>query len=242
MSLITDNTKLKLLNNLANTPTANADDLLFIQRSLKSYNMKYEQFVKTLPDNSTLEENSNKLRIKDGGVTTTKIADNNVSLGKLSEIASNNRLLGNVSGTNQDVELVEIESSVSGAADKVVNSAGIQSYVTTEISNISNTLIGIKAFGVYTLNTGNIVGSGINSVVKNNIGTFTITMDTAAPDTNYTIIGMGEGDAGSAGVHSGTMHVDADYSKTTTTFRVKFRNANTGVLNDPIKFHISVIY
>lgn len=133
MTLITDQTRLKLLNNLANAPTANATDLMFIQRSLKSFNFKYEDLVTGLPDNSSLEADSNKLRIKDGGVTTTKIADNNVTLGKIQTIGDD-RLLGNVSGGG-NVGEVAIEQTVSGSSDIVVSSAGIQQYLNAGLAS-----------------------------------------------------------------------------------------------------------
>ena len=55
--------------------TASSADLMLIQKDLKSFKLTYGDLVTGLPDNTTLEVNADKLRLKNLGVSTDKIAN-----------------------------------------------------------------------------------------------------------------------------------------------------------------------
>lgn len=234
MSLITDQTQLKLLNNLANLGTVSGSDLFFIQKSLKSYKLTYTDLVNNLADDATLESSSDKLRVKDNGITTSKILNNNVTLSKLQTIGDN-RVLGNVSGVTGNVSQIEIESSVSGSSDRLVSSEGIQNAISTVTTNIPS----VKSFGSYTVSSGALTGFNVDTVSKISIGRFMVTMATPAPNTDYTVIIGGEGPY----VHAGAGAVDSSFAKTTTQFRVNFRRTDISeIFIDPTKFYFTVFY
>jgi len=83
MAKVTTDTDLKLISNLTPIETPTSTDVLLIQRNLKSYQIKYNNLIKNLPDDITIEESSNKLQLKDGGITGAKIATNTITADKL---------------------------------------------------------------------------------------------------------------------------------------------------------------
>lgn len=150
MSLITPDTQITLINSLANLGSANPNDLLLIQRDLRSFRYRYSDLVNNLPDGNSLEVSGNKLKIKDDGIETSMIQDRSVSLGKIQNI-SQNRVLGrtasgsgvvdqisiNTGNLNDSNNTLAVESTIKDYVDGAINS--FISYTFTYGTNITVT-------------------------------------------------------------------------------------------------------
>jgi microcystin-dependent protein len=86
MSKITTETRLRLINDLVDLGTVSSSDLFFIQKSLKSYKLSYSDLVAGLPDDNTIEVNSDKLSVNlDNIVDDTTIEVSNSDKLQISE-------------------------------------------------------------------------------------------------------------------------------------------------------------
>jgi hypothetical protein len=151
MSTITTETRLRLINDLVDLGTVSSSDLFFIQKSLKSYKLSYSDLVAGLPDDNTIEvnsdklsvnldnivddttievSNSDKLTIKGGGVDTQHLANNSVDFTKMQNI-SNLNVLGNVSGTSGDVQEVGVQTTITNTDTSIPTSGAVVDYVGT---------------------------------------------------------------------------------------------------------------
>ena len=102
------------------------------------------------PDNTTIEVNSDVVRIKDLGVstakladlavTTLKLADNNVTFAKIQDIATMT-LIGRVaagSGDPEQVTIVNDNTLATATATNIATAGSIKAYVDNRIANLGN--------------------------------------------------------------------------------------------------------
>jgi len=99
-------------------------------------------------DNATVEVNEDVLRVKDlgivtsklndGAVTTIKLGDNQVTLGKIAQIA-NLKVLGNTSGGTANVaEVTVVTDLASASSTTLATSSAIKSYIDSNIGGLGN--------------------------------------------------------------------------------------------------------
>jgi len=207
-------------------------------------------------DNSTIEVNSNALRLKDSasastGVTTAKIADNAVTLAKIATQADQT-VLGNVSGG----AAVPTAVPIVGAAGILVNNdslgtddtkgatqGNVKAYVDSHgITQTTGTApyFGVRAWANYNGVTNTLNASGnIAGVVRNGTGNYTFTFTTAMPDAGYSLTLGYDNKLGSAGNGHGVGYIS---SQATTAFTINFYNENnSGDTMDKNIVNISVI-
>lgn len=99
-------------------------------------------------DNATIEVNGDAIRVKDlgitsgkladGAVTTIKLGDNQVTLGKLAQIA-NLKVLGNTSGATANVSEVTIVTDLASATSTTLaTSTAVKSYIDSLVGGLGN--------------------------------------------------------------------------------------------------------
>jgi len=132
MSLITDNTQIRLISELAPAGGLVSNDLLFLERGSVNYNQTYSGLVAGLVDDVTTNLVGNKIQVKDNGIKTAKIQNNAVSLPKLATIATD-KIIGRTTAGTGNVELVTIEQTLTDNTDNLASSAAIKSYVDTDV-------------------------------------------------------------------------------------------------------------
>lgn len=153
-------------------------------------------------DNATIEVNGDAIRVKDlgitsgkladGAVTTIKLGDNQVTLGKLAQIA-NLKVLGNTSGGAANVSEVSVITDLaSSSATTLATSAAIKTYVDTTVGAIGNLEGGWDASsGVFPTGTGGtkkgdywyVTTAGTTAGVSFNVGDVIIAkVDAAFPN------------------------------------------------------------
>lgn len=94
----------------------------------------------------------------------------------------------------------------------------------------------VRAFGYVNGSTGDLVaGYGLTSA-RSATGTYTVTLDSAAPNTNYTVL-VNARQTGNIGIdeQSGT-------ARTTTVIPLRGRNTNTGAASDPPFFSVAILW
>jgi hypothetical protein len=99
-------------------------------------------------DNATIEVDNDIVRVKDLGITTSKLNDgavttikigaNQVTLAKLAQVA-NNTVIGNTSGgTATPSEVVIVTDLASASSTTLATSAAIKTYIDTNVGNLGN--------------------------------------------------------------------------------------------------------
>jgi len=132
-------------------------------------------------DDSTIELSSNTLNVKDSGIGTAKIADSNVTLAKIANIADD-RVLGNISGGS--------------AAPSELTAANVVTMLGTSL--MDPTSIDASTESV-TFSNGLIVKFGS----KTGVATQVISFDTAFPNSIYTVVaGPRRSDGGTGATQS----------------------------------------
>lgn len=192
-------------------------------------------------DGSTIEVNSNALRIKDNGVTLAKMATQ-----------ADQTVLGNVSGGTAVPTAVPIV----GAAGILVNNdslgtddtkgatqGNVKAYVDSHgITQTTGTApyYGVRAWANYNGVSNTLNASGnIASVVRNSTGNYTFTFTTAMPDTGYSLTLGYDNKLGSKGTGHGVGYIS---TQSTTSFGLEFYNENdSGDPMDKNIVNISVI-
>lgn len=94
----------------------------------------------------------------------------------------------------------------------------------------------VRAFGYINGTTGALVaGYGLTST-RNSAGNYTVTLSSAAPNTNFTAI--------ATAAQSGNQVVTeaSDVSRTTTTVAIRVRQTATGAIADVPFFSISILW
>ena len=133
MATITTNTQLKLISQLSDIGNIGGDDLILVQRGLKSYKSNYSNFINGLPDNSTIEVNGGKLSVKS---TVGNIADGSIGIQKLGQL-SENTVIGNLAGGDNPEEISIVTDLDQGSENNIANSTAIKNYVNGRINTIS---------------------------------------------------------------------------------------------------------
>ena len=112
-------------------------------------------------------------------------------------------------------------------------------------------LLGIRAMGVFTANTGvdptqaevvyshnlALQAAGTPGIVSNGTGRFTITFDIALPSTNYLVLGSAirdSADQDDVMIMSVAAAASLTNSKSTTTLKLRFKNPN-GSYHNPLQ-------
>jgi hypothetical protein len=173
-------------------------------------------------DNSTIEVNSNALRIKDNGVTLAKMATQ-----------ADQTVLGNVSGGTAVPTAVPIvgasgvlkNDDALGTSDTQGATQGnVKAYVDSHgITQSTGTApyYGVRAWANYNGVSNTLNASGnIASVTRNDTGDYTFTFTTAMPDANYAI---SLAYSRESSVQHGVGFVKS--GQTTNSFSVEFFNA-----------------
>ena len=144
-------------------------------------------------DNSTIEVNSNALRLKDSSSKTT-----GVTFAKMQHI-STAKVLGRVSASEGDVEeafdFKDEDDMSSNSATALASQQSIKAYVDGEITDhgITQTTgsapyFGVRAWAYYNGTSNSLVENGnIASVTKHGTGDYEFFFDVAMPDVNYAI-------------------------------------------------------
>ena len=123
-------------------------------------------------DGSTIEVNSNALRLKDSGITTAKIADSSskttgVTFAKMQHI-STAKILGRISASEGDVEeafdFKDQNDMSSNSATALASQQSIKAYVDTQDTSIQNSTIGYNQ--TYAASTLTANASNQNSTSK----------------------------------------------------------------------------
>jgi len=153
--------------------------------------------------------------IDSNAITTAKIADSNVTLAKIQNIATS-KLLGNVSGISAapaEITLDNDDTLAGDSASRVPTQAAVKGYVDTVVP--SNLALA-KGFVIFTKDTTPTVYAsyGVTSVVKVTTGTYDITWDTTFGSKNKMgVIVMGNNNNG----YNGSIHFGVDKNNSTTS-------------------------
>jgi hypothetical protein len=167
-------------------------------------------------------------KIADSGVTTAKIADSNVTKGKIENVA-NMKVLGNTSGSSaapQEVSILDEDDMTSDSNTSIPTQQSVKSYVdNNSITKTNGTApyYGCRAWGTYNGETNTLNGNGnISSVSRTGTGYYTVYFSTQMTSSNYavTIGSSAEGVFGAA--YNSNMEV---YDKTTSSFRLAVRGS-----------------
>lgn len=136
MATITTNTQLKLINQLSEIDNIVGDDLILVQRGLKSYKSSYNNLINGLVDNTTTEINGGKISVKSTPIDQSQITNNSISIDKLQQLTENT-VIGNVSGGSnpEEVQIVQ-DLNNAGTSNNIASSEAIKNYVTSEIYTI----------------------------------------------------------------------------------------------------------
>lgn len=94
----------------------------------------------------------------------------------------------------------------------------------------------VRAFGYINGSTGTLVaGYGLTSA-RSATGTYTVTLDSAAPNTDYTVIVTPRQTANL------TVDEQSGTSRTTTVVPLRGRNTNTGTVTDVPFFSVAILW
>jgi len=133
-------------------------------------------------DNVSTQLSGGAIIVKDGGVTTAKIADSNVTKAKIEDLADM-KVLGNTSGSAaapQEVAILDEDTMSSDSATSLATQQSIKAYVDGNFQ--------ARAGCVYDGANDNILYSnGISGVVKNSTGNYTVTLSNAAPSAYFPV-------------------------------------------------------
>ena len=141
MATITTNTQLKLISQLSDIGNIGGDDLILVQRGLKSYKSNYSNLINGLPDNSTIEVNGGKLSVKSTPLDTSQIVNGSIGIQKLDSL-SENTVIGNLAGGDNPEE-VSIETTLTGSSTRIVRSDAIKNYIDQQINNTTSNYLAI---------------------------------------------------------------------------------------------------
>lgn len=156
------------------------------------------------PDNSTIEVNSDIVRVKDlgitsgkladGSVTTIKIADNNVTFAKIQDIATMT-VIGRVtagSGDPEQITLINDNTLATATGTNIATAGSIKTYVDNRVASLGNLEGGFAAGSATDFPTGSggtkkgdywyVTSAGTVQGVILNIGDVLVaTIDNASP-------------------------------------------------------------
>lgn len=158
-------TKAELIKDLPAQTSIGATDLYLLQTSVQSFKLQHSDLVANLVDNTTIETNSNKLRIKDDAVGLTKLADINAS--------TTGKVIGKTSGSG-DPELIDIDTdltNVSATHDTIPSALAVTDFI--------NTILLTTVSGQIDDSGSIIYGSGFTSS-RLSAGRYTITLPNVA--------------------------------------------------------------
>lgn len=94
----------------------------------------------------------------------------------------------------------------------------------------------VRAFGYINGSTGSLVaGYGLTSA-RTSTGNYTVTLDSAAPDTNYTVI------ATAAQQGNQVITEASDISRTSTVVALRIRQTATGAIQDVPYFSVAILW
>jgi hypothetical protein len=180
-------------------------------------------------DNATLQVNgSGRLEVKtiqtgniaNGAVTTVKIPDSNITTAK---IADSNVTTVKIADAN--VTAVKI-----GASAVITDKIAAGAVTAPKLSGAQTgtaPIFGVRAWAKFAGQGSNgacvVNASGnVTSVTRISSGIYEVVMTTALPDANYAVVCMSE---------AFTNILEVGFTETTTTFRLRFRDASNSSTN-----------
>ena len=182
---------------------------------------------------STTVNSASQIVVADSGISTSKIADANVTKAKIEDVADY-KVLGNVSGASAapaEVSILDEDDMTSDSATALATQQSIKAYM--------DNFLGIKAHcvwdGTATGTNAPISGSGVTSVTRNAAGNWTINLSVTAPSASFTTLASSRSNGSSGGT---TNNATGAYSTSTTTVGV-IRESGTGAGSDgsdPLSF------
>jgi hypothetical protein len=94
----------------------------------------------------------------------------------------------------------------------------------------------VRAFGYINGSTGALVAGYGLTASRNSAGNYTITLSSAAPNTNFTVV--------ATAAQSGNQVVTeaSDVSRTTTTVAIRVRQTATGAIADVPFFNVAILW
>jgi hypothetical protein len=236
MSTITTETRLRLINELANLGTVSSSDLFFIQKSLKSYKLSYSDLVAGLPDNQSLELSSNKLTIKDLGVDTQHLANDSVDFTKLRNI-STSKVIGRLtdgSGNPEEISILKYPDNGSNLDNALVTEKRIKDYIDSQIGGINTSALA-AAWVCFDGSSGvaEPIFSSYNilSVTRLGVGLYTLTFENELDTDTYAVIGSGNQTTPRSGNTSIGLHYTDNTTitnKTTTSVTINTLDTDSG--------------
>lgn len=201
--------------------------------------------------------------IDDGAITTVKIADTNVTFGKVQNVNSG-VLIGRSTSGAGSIEQITVGSGLSLSAGTLTTNIPAASDTTQGLVELATSAEaaagtdtaraitpaglfgGLNATGTAPIfaprawvnfnGTGTVAirGSGnVSSITDNGPGDYTVNFTTALPDANYVVMGFA-----SSGVTPGCVVV---VSRGTTGFRFTTRQSNNPVVGDFDEVHIVIL-
>lgn len=154
-------------------------------------------FVSGAIDNVSTQLSGGAIIVKDAGISTAKIADSNVTKAKIENVADY-KVLGNVSGGSAapaEVAILDEDTMSSDSATSLATQQSIKAYAdSTGITQGTGSApyFGCRAFGAFDGGASSpitpISSGNISSIVRNSTGNFTITLASAMPSANYSVI------------------------------------------------------
>ena len=154
-------------------------------------------FVSGAIDNVSTQLSGGAIIVKDAGISTAKIADSNVTKAKIENVADY-KVLGNVSGGSAapaEVAILDEDNMSSDSATSLATQQSIKAYAdSTGITQGTGSApyFGCRAFGAFDGGASSpitpISSGNISSIVRNSTGNFTITLASAMPSANYSVI------------------------------------------------------
>jgi hypothetical protein len=180
-------------------------------------------------DNATLQVNgSGRLEVKtiqtgniaNSAVTTVKIADSNVTTAKIADANVTEAKLASNSVTTS--KILDSNVTTPKIADANITAAKLNGAQTGTAP-----VFGVRAWGNFAGQGSNgacvVNASGnVTSVTRISSGVYDVVMTTALPDANYAVVCMSEAFANI---------LEAGFTETTTTFRLRFRDASSSSTN-----------
>ena len=164
-------------------------------------------FVSGAVDNVSTQLSGGAIIVKDAGISTAKISDNNVTTAKIAdsnvtkakiENVADYKVLGNVSGGSAapaEVAILDEDNMSSNSATSLATQQSIKAYAdSTGITQGTGSApyFGCRAFGAFNGGASSpitpISSGNISSIVRNSTGNFTITLASAMPSANYSVI------------------------------------------------------
>lgn len=94
----------------------------------------------------------------------------------------------------------------------------------------------VRAFGYINGTTGDLVAGFGLTAARSATGTYTVTLSSAAPDTNYTVLVTGR--------HTTNLTIDeqSGTARTTTVIPLRGRNTSTGTASDVAFYSVSILW